>query len=173
MNGAIFFTSKYGSTEQYANWISESTGLPMFNMKDRSAHPSKFDYLILGSPIIYYKVLNHKWIAKNLSGILGKPIVFFTVSGAPAGPKLDGWIADSLPKELISEMHHIALRGRQSPAELTWYDWLMLKIGGLMNKDAEASKEELRGFDFMDHASIEPIISRVRQIQSNMLQSTI
>lgn len=89
MNGAIFFASKYGSTEQYANWISEATGLPVFNVKDANADPSKYDFLVLGCPIIYYKLLNRKWIKRNLANIENKPVILFTVSGAPGGSKLD------------------------------------------------------------------------------------
>ena len=166
MNGAIFFSSKYGSTAQYASWIGEETGLPVFDVKDANANPSQYEFLVLGSPIIYYKVLNHKWVKKNLARFENKPVIFFTVSGAPSGSKLDGWIADSLPATFISQMKHIVLRGRQKPEELTWWDWLMLKIGAMMNKGPEARKQELEGFDFMDKSSIEPILKLVQQFQS-------
>ena len=42
----------------------------------------------------------------------------------------------------------------------------MLKIGALKNRDPEARKQELEGFDFMDKSSIEPIIKLVQQYQS-------
>lgn len=167
MNGAIFFSSKYGSTAQYANWIGEATGLPVFDVKDNNADPSKYDFLILGSPIIYYKLSIYKWIKKHLSIIEDKPIFFFSVSGAGAGPKLDGWIADSLPQFLISKMKHVALRGRQIPAELTLYDRMMLIIAGLKNPDPVARKEELQGFDYMDKTSIEPILRLVEQFRQS------
>ena len=165
MNGAIFFSSKYGSTAQYANWIGEATGLPVFNVKNKKTNLTKYDFLILGSPIIYYKLLNHKWIKANMVSINNKPIIFFTVSGAPAGPKLDKWFANSIPKHLISKIKHVALRGRQCPKELTWFDRLMLIIGGLKNPDPIARKEELKGFDYMDKSSIKPILELVEQFQ--------
>jgi len=165
MTGAIFFSTKYGSTAQYANWIGEATGLPVFNVKDANSDLSNYDFLILGSPIIYYKLSIHKWVKRHLVSLNNKPIIFFSVSGAPAGSKLDGWIADSLPENFISKMHHVALRGRQIPEQLTWYDRMMLKIGGLANKDPEARKEELEGFDYMDKSSIEPILKLVQKFQ--------
>ncbi len=171
MTGAIFYSSKYGSTEQYANWIGEATGLPVFNVKDANIDPSKYDFLILGSPIIYYKLSIRKWVKRHLVSIDSKPIIFFSVSGAPAGPKLDGWIADSLPENFISKMNHVALRGRQIPEELTWYDRMMLKIGALTNKDPEARKQELKGFDFMDKSSIEPILKLAQQFQLSEVPS--
>jgi len=139
----------------------------VFNVQDAGTDPGKYDFLILGSPIIYYKLSIHKWVKRHLRSIENKPIIFFSVSGAGAGAKLDGWIADSLPKSIVSKMKHIALRGRQIPEQLTWYDRMMLKIGGLMNEDPEARDQELNGFDFMDQSSIEPLLKLVEQFQSS------
>ena len=171
MNGAIFYSSKYGSTAQYATWISEATGLPVFNVKDANADPSKYDFLVLGTPIIYYKLHNRKWMIRNWPAIENLPIIFFTVSGAPAGAKLDRWFAQSLPEYITSKLKYVALRGRQKPEELSLYDRLMLKIGAMNNKDPQARKEELEGFDYMDKSSIEPIIRLVEQFQSRAVPS--
>jgi menaquinone-dependent protoporphyrinogen IX oxidase len=165
MKGAIFFSSKYGSTAQYADWIAEATGLPVYDIKEGNADPTKYDFLILGSPVIYYKLTIHKWVKKNVTKLGNKPIIFYSVSGAPAGEKLNGWIADSLPKEFISRMYHVVLRGRQIPSELTWYDRIMMKIGAMANKDPQARKEELKGFDYMDKSGIEPIVDLVGKFQ--------
>jgi len=168
MNGAIFYASKYGSTAEYANWIGEATGLPVFDIKQAKTNPSKYDFLVLGAPIIYYKLLNRKWIKANWPIIKNKPIIFFTVSGAPGGDKLNGWIANSnLPKNMISKMKHVALRGRQIPKELTWFDRIMLKIAAMRNPDPVVSKEEREGFDYMDKSSIEPIIKMINELQSS------
>ena len=108
----------------------------------------------------------------NWSKIEGKPMILFTVSGAPEGDKLNRWIANSdLPKNFISEMKHVALQGRQIPKELTWYDWIMLRIGAMKNKDPQARKEELEGFDYMDKASIQLIIELVQQFKARNLVS--
>jgi menaquinone-dependent protoporphyrinogen IX oxidase len=165
MNGAIFFSSKYGSTAQYANWIGQATGLPVYDVIYNNADLSEYDFLVLGSPIIYYKLSIHKWVKRNLIRLAYKPIIFFSVSGAGAGSRLDEWIADSLPEDFISRMYHVALRGRQIPKQLSWYDWTMLKIAALANKDPEARKQEFEGFDFMDKSSIEPILKLVGQLQ--------
>jgi menaquinone-dependent protoporphyrinogen IX oxidase len=166
LKGAVFFASKYGSTKQYANWIAEATDLPVFDINKTKTNLSKYDFLVIGSPIIYYKLLNRKWMKANSAIIVKKPTILFTVSGAPAGVKLDGWIANSdLPSNLISKMKHVALLGRQIPKELTLFDRIMLKIAGLKNPDPKAKKEELFGFDYMDKSSIAPIIKLVQQLQ--------
>ena len=167
MSGAIFFSSKYGSTAQYANWIGQETGLPVYYVIYNNADLLKYDFLVLGSPIIYYKLSIHKWVKRHLARLADKPIIFFSVSGAAAGSRLDGWIADSLPEDFIARMHHVALRGRQIPEQLSFYDRMMLKIAGMANKDPVARKQEFEGFDFMDKTSIAPILKLVGQLQQS------
>lgn len=102
MKGAIFFASKYGSTAQYAHWIAQRMNLPTFDVKDSDADPSQYDFLVIGSPVLYDRVLARKWVKKNLASLVNRPIIFFTVTGAPAGPKLDKWIANTLPASFVS-----------------------------------------------------------------------
>lgn len=167
MKGAIFFSTRYGSTAQYAEWTSQATGLPAFDVNEANADPSEYDFLVLGSPVIYHKLALRKWMERNAAVIQNRPTILFSVSGAGAGPKLDGWMAQSLPAELISHVMQFALRGRQNPGELTWYDRIMLIIGGLKNPDPVAAREEMRGFDFMDKDSIEPIVETARRLKES------
>lgn len=171
MKGAIFYSSKYGSTAQYAEWIREATDLPAFDVDKASSDPSQYDFLVLGSPVLYHKLMFHKWVKNNLAGITARPTILFSVSGAGAGAKLDAWLAGNLPAELVSHMQHVALRGRQDPNDLSWLDRLMLIIGGLTNSDSVAGREELRGFDYMDKLSIKPIVEKVAQLQGKALPS--
>ena len=166
MKGAILYATKYGSTAEYADWIGEATGLPVFNVRRDDVDPVSYDFLILATPVIYYKLLITDWVQQNLSKLEGKPIVMVTVSGAPPGPKLDAWLGDSLPAEFIANAKHIALRGRQVPAELTWFDRAMLLIAAWRNPDPVASKEEREGFDYMDKDSIAPVVVLANEYKS-------
>ena len=165
MTGAIFYSSKYGSTTEYAHWIGEETGLPVHDIRDPWADPTQYDFLVLGSPVIYYKLLIHKWVKKHLDQLMQKQILFFSVSGAPAGSKLDGWMTESFPPEFIEKIHHVGLRGRQIPSQLSWYDRMMLIIASKRNKDPQAAKEELEGFDYMDKSSIAPVVAKIEEMQ--------
>lgn len=166
MKGAVLYATKYGSTAEYAGWIGEATGLPVWNVDDPQADPVEFDFLILATPVIYYKLLITEWVKRNLGALLGKPIVMVTVSGAPPGPKLDAWVGDSLPREFIANVTHIALRGRQIPGELTWFDRAMLIIAAWKNPDPVAAEEELKGFDYMDKSSIAPVVALAKDYVS-------
>ncbi len=173
MKGAIFYASKYGSTAQYAKWISEATGLPVFDVKSEYADPMNYDFLVLGSPILYYKLLNRRWIESHWSKIKNKPMILFSVSGAGAGNKLDGWISNSdLPLSFTLKVKHVALKGRQIPEELSFYDRVMLRIAAMKNPDPQASKEEREGFDYMDKNSIEPVVKLIQELQSKKVEKT-
>ncbi len=164
--GAIFFSGQYGSTAQYAEWIGEATGLPVFTVNDSNADPANYDFLLLGSSVIVHKLLIRKWVKRHLTDIEHKPVILFTVSGAPAGLKLDSWIAASLPEHLITRAHHVALRGKLDHDEISWWVKLILRIGAWMNDDPDAREDELKGFDYMDESSIEPILTLVEQLGS-------
>lgn len=166
MNGAIFFSGQYGSTAQYAQWIGEATGLPVFDIKDRDADPSRYDFVVLGSSVVIYKLTIRKWLKKHLAEIEDKPVVLFTVSGAPAGADLDDWVANSVPEHLVARMDHVALQGRLDIKAMSWWTRLLLRIGAWQNDDPEEKKHELEGFDFVDQSAIEPITELVQQLQT-------
>ncbi len=165
MSGAIFFSGKYGSTEQYAKWISEATGLPVFDTKDARADPSKYRYLILGSSILFFRLSNRKWVRANLSKLNGRSKILFSVSGAGPSKKLDRWVSNSIPADLLSQMQHVALRGKLDHTKVSWWLRAILWVGSLFNPDPDASKDERYGFDYMDKSSIEPIVGLVEQFK--------
>ncbi len=166
MKGAILYTTKYGSTAEYASWIGDATALPVHDVRCDDVDPEDYEFLILATPVIYYKLLITDWVQKNLSKLEDKPIVMVTVSGAGSGPKLDAWVGDSLPAKFVAGVKHIALRGRQIPAELSWFDRAMLLIAAWRNPDPVASKEEREGFDYMDRGSITPIVALANEYKA-------
>ncbi|MDX5584811.1 MAG: hypothetical protein QNK20_07740, partial [Aureibaculum sp.] len=62
MKGAIFFTGKFGSTQQYAHWISEYTSFPVFNLNQENPDPTDYDLLVLGSSIMISRPTIKKWL---------------------------------------------------------------------------------------------------------------
>ena len=166
MNGAIFYSGRYGSTAQYSQWISEATGLPALSVDDAGADPSRYDFLVLGSSIVFYRATIRGWVRRHAATLATRPIILFTVSGAPAGPKLDGWVAKSFPGDLLSRVDHVALQGRLDHDDVSWWLKVILKAGALMNRDRQASEEEMRGFDHMDRSSIQPILELVERYKA-------
>ena len=167
MKGAIIFSGKYGSTEQYAKWISEATGLPTFNIKQSDLDLTQFDYFVLGSSILYFKLSIRHWVRSNISEIEGKTKILFSVSGAGPGEKLDQWVANSLPSSFLSNLKHIGLRGKLDHSKVSWWIKMILYIGSLFNSDQEGSKDEKHGFDYMDKESIAPIVQLIKEMEQS------
>lgn len=171
--GAIFFTGKYGSTRQYAQWLSEATGLPVFDLNKDAPNPDDYDFLILGSSIIVMKPTISKWLNANGSQIQDKPVLLYTVSGTePGHPNLQKWLRSSLPPEIMENVIYVPLRGRLNMKTLPWLVRISLKIAALMERDTKAKKRMREGFDFMDQSSIAPIVQWVADIQNKLNETT-
>ena len=164
MRGAVLFATKYGSTAEYAGWIGDAADLPVFDVRNDDVDLSDFDFLILATPVIYYKLLITDWVQEHLFDLESKKIIIVTVSGAAPGPKLNAWVGDSLPADFLANATHIGLRGRQVPSELSWFDRAMLVFAAWRNPDPVASEEELKGFDYMDKSSIAPVVELARDL---------
>ncbi len=169
MKGAIFFSGKYGSTEQYAKWIGEAIGFPVFNIEDKNADPSQYDFIILGSSVQYFRLTMSKWLRVNFAKLKGKAKILFSVSGAGPGDELEKWIAGSIPSGKLSEIKHVGLRGRLDHSKVSWWVRQLLWIGSLFNTDPQARKEERYGFDYVDKDSIKPIIDLVEQSNTTVV----
>ena len=165
MRGAIYYATKYGSTGQYAHWISVATELPVHDIAKDAPDLSDYDFLVIGCPVLYHRLMFHKWVKRNAAIIKSKPTILFTVSGAGPGSKLDDWIASSLPADVVLHVRHFALKGRQDPKKLTFMDRTMLIIAGLLNRDKSVARDELQGFDYMDKSSIAPIVEHIERLK--------
>ena len=87
MNGAIFYSGRYGSTEEYSQWISEETGLPAFHIDDPRGDPTRYDFVVVGSSVVFYKATIRDWVKERWPELKDRLAVLFTVSGAPPGPR--------------------------------------------------------------------------------------
>ena len=46
---------------------------------------------------------------------------------------------------------------------MSWWLRLVLKMGALMNRDADASHDEMHGFDYVDRTTIGPIVEAIQR----------
>lgn len=167
MNGAIVYSGQYGSTAQYAQWISETTGLPSFDLKKENPDPSNFDFLVLGSSIFIGKLTICNWVKTNWNRFKDVPLMLYSVSASgPENAEFQNWIDNSLPKEMIERMKFVSLPGRLDVNRVSWWTKLLLKVGAMGEKDPNAKKRMLAGFDDMDKSSITPIVEWIRQFET-------
>ena len=159
MKAAIIYTGKFGSTRQYANWLGEATGLPVFNLRENPPEPWNYDLLILGTSIILGKPTIAPWMKKNWPMLWGRKLLLYSVSGtAPGHPDLHTWMQRHLGKEILSQVEYVPLRGRLDLDEMPWLIRIMLKLAAKASRDPETKKRMSDGFDYMDRKSLNPIL---------------
>lgn len=166
LRGAVLYHGKHGSTRQYAEWIAEETGLPLFDLEHSRLDPDFYDYLVLGSAVYIGRLFMRKWLMQNWEALRDKPVLLFSVSGtAKDDPEFEEIKENSLPGEMWEELTFYPLRGRLNPGKLSWFLRMMLKFAGRMQKNPEARERMTRGFDFVDREAVRPIIEWVDRVE--------
>src|SRR5437588_7827730 len=88
MNGIIIYQGKYGATQQYAQWLSDSLHLSFIEAGTvTSAMLADHDLVILGSSVYVGKMVIAKWLKRNLAALAKKKILLFIVCATPAADK--------------------------------------------------------------------------------------
>ncbi|HOJ65353.1 MAG TPA: flavodoxin domain-containing protein, partial [Spirochaetota bacterium] len=124
MKGIIVHCGQYGSTEQYAKWISEESKLQAFSVKDiKSKDLPNYDFFILGTSVIAYKFLIAKWIIKNWHILKNKKIFLYVVSGTqPEEISLfNKYKNNSFNKEIQENIKFYYFGGRQIFKKLPFF----------------------------------------------------
>jgi hypothetical protein len=164
MRLAICYAGKFGSTRQYAQWLAEATGAPVFDLGREDPDLTDYDALILGSSIIVMKPTIKDWLTDNWPRLRDKHVLLFTVSGTePGHPNLDRWLHNHLPAEILDSVDYVPLRGRLHIPELPWLVRTSLWIGSLIESDPMAKRRMREGFDFMDRSSLDLILEWVEK----------
>ena len=173
MKAAIIYSGKYGSTRQYADWLREETGIPVFPALKKVPDLADLDFLILGSSIVVGAPTLKKWLFRHWDAIRHKPVLLFTVSGTePGHPDLISWLNIHLSPEMLAHFKYVPLRGRLEVKALPWWVRTLLKLAARMSKDPEAGRRMIEGFDYMDRDSLKPILDWIAARQRARRQET-
>ena len=150
MKGLVIYKGKYGATRQYAEWISESLGIPA--MDGNNVHGkdlAAYNFVVLGSSIYFGKLLLGKWLKKNVSFLHNKKIFIFSVSGTPTDQiqVLQSCIESSVPAQIRGNMEVYFFPGRLNIKKLSLFHYAMLKVGAWLTKDPAVKKRMLTECD--------------------------
>ncbi|MFX1412172.1 MAG: flavodoxin domain-containing protein [Promethearchaeota archaeon] len=129
MSGIVVYRSSTGSTKQYADWIHEETGFPVYDSRDKGIPWDGADTVVIGSPILANKPMLAGWVEKHWDRMKGKRVALFTTSGAdPADAPVKEWIEKALPEPIRSEIRAFPLPGRFDYARLRGLGKVMIWI---------------------------------------------
>lgn len=174
MKAVVVYKSKYGSTKQYADWISEALVCDVFEAKNVSIDDlKKYDTIIYGGGL-YGEVINGvSLVTKNFNILSDKKIIIYTTGitpldcrdyydklvldknfkeGVPGNVKVFNFLGKMVVSEL-SLVHRTAIKtlkkimsGKENPSEM---EKLLIELC-----DADG--------DFTDKAEIKELLAYVK-----------
>ena len=168
MKGLIVYATSYGTTQQYAQWIAEETGVETRNYKKvTDADLQGADFLIIGSMVLAHRLFLTKWLTAKEALLQGKTLFFYSVSGAKPGDKELEDIFDTLPESLLKGAKTYRFGGKMRFQELSGFHKLLMRIGTLIEKDPETKAEMKRDMKVAkDNVSRDYIAPLVRDVKA-------
>jgi len=167
MMGVVIYKSKYGATAQYAQWISASLKLPLFEIDELDYYNlNKYDFIVLGSSVYIGKLLIKKWLKNNLAEICNKKIFLFVVCSMPLDQKdkLDSYITASVPAEIRNRCNIFFLPGKLKIQGLSFVDNFMLKMGARLAKSKAEKKSMLTDYNEVKKENVTKLINALNKI---------
>jgi menaquinone-dependent protoporphyrinogen IX oxidase len=164
MTGTVYYLTKYGSTGDYARWLSEATG---FELRDIRKGPriGPENVVVIGSFLMVGKVGAAGWIKKNWPDLKGRQVVFFSVGSSKIGtPDREDIITRSLPKDILDGMKVFHLPGRIDHSKLGWFTSRMFKSFAKYEKDENERKRAVEGYDDVKKELLEPVVAYIKSL---------
>ena len=173
MKIAVVYQSKYGSTKQYATWLSEELNATLLERK--SVKPQEllaYDLVIYGGGLYASGIAGVDLVTKNPCNKL----IIFTVGAAnPVTTDYSEIINKNIPQQLQSKCKIFHLRGMLDYEKLNLVHRGMMAMMKKMTVDKKANEEfsdEDNAFvdtygkkaDFTDKAAIKPIVDYVKTL---------
>lgn len=170
MNALVVYTSKYGSTKQYAEWIAEELGCEAKPAAAVSAADlAAADKVICGGYLHMGKIIGAEFLTNHWDVLQQKSVLFFSVAAASQHvQERTTWYENSVPGHIRVNVPHFPLRGRAQ--DLDFGDRLLVAVPRTMlqlrywMKHDPADKAAIDGFkpfDAVNRAALRPLIAHV------------
>jgi menaquinone-dependent protoporphyrinogen IX oxidase len=175
---AVIYQSHYGTTRQYAAWITEELSADLMERREVSPDTlSKYDCVVYGGGLYAGGILGAGLVAKNPC----KNLVVFTVGLAdPETTDYAAILSKNFPEGSHKPLRTFHLRGAIDYKKLKLVHRVMMatlkKMVGRkpVSKRSAEQDEFIRTYggaiDFIDRETIAPLISYVREIASQDVQ---
>jgi menaquinone-dependent protoporphyrinogen IX oxidase len=168
MPGAIYYKTKYGSTGDYARWLSEEVG---FELKDIRKKPEigSEPVIVIGSSLMMGKVTAKDWIIKNMEKMNGRKLVFFCVGSSKIGSQeREDILTRSLPKDILAGMKIFHLPGRIDHKRLGFFMSRLMKRFAKYEKDEVERKRAIEGYDDVKKENLAPMVAYIQGLDRSI-----
>lgn len=168
---AVVYKSKYGSTKQYAQWISEELGADLCTVEEAKKKSfDAYDTIIFGGSINAGGIKGIEFLKKNMKAFGGKRIIAFAV-----GLNVDDEknMQDCREINFVKKLADIPcyfLPGAYDPAVVSGFDKKLMGIvkkmaasGAQTDPAARALVDAIeKGANFIDRDRLEPLLEAVK-----------
>ena len=170
MKGIILFTSKYGATRRYADWLAEATGFDCIETKKAKIEDVKqYDAIILGGGIYASRISGLSFLKKNIGRLQDKKIIVFCDGASPFDEKAFQQIVDYNLKGALAGLPCFYCRGAWDTDRMNFADrnlcrLLQKVVAKKKPEDYEVWEKALmeagnQTCDWTDKSYIEPILA--------------
>ena len=112
MKGIILYTSKYGATKRYADWLAAESGFDCIETKNAKIEDViQYDAIILGGGIYASGISGLSFLKKNIEKLQGRKIIIFCDGASPFDEKAFQQIIDYNLKGSLSGLPCFYCRG--------------------------------------------------------------
>ena len=173
MKGIILYTSKYGATKRYADWLAEETGFECIETKKAKINDViQYDTVVLGGGIYAGGIAGISFLKKNMDKLGGKKVVIFCNGASPYDETLFGKIK---ARNLKGNMESLPCFYLQGAFDMKSMKFLDRKLCGMLQKSVAKKKpEEMEVWekalfeagdskcDWTDKENLAPVIEALR-----------
>ena len=165
MKTLVVYSSRHGSTAQYAQWIAEDLGVSALPIQKAGRQDLEgAEQLVIGSSVQIGKLTISSWLQSHWASLQGKKLVFFSVSGTKPEEteKIGEIFSKSMTDEMQGQMKRFSLLGRMRMDDMPRIIRWMMKNASRMEKDPEKKANMMAEFDGVKRENVGPVVSAAR-----------
>ena len=172
MKGIILYTSKYGATKRYAEWLAEKTGFDCVETKKAKIEDVKqYDTILLGGGIYASGIAGLSFLKKNITQLREKKVIVFCDGASPYEERAFQQIVAHNLKDSLAGLPCFYCRGAWDPdamslADKTLCRMLQKAVAKKKPEDCEIWEKALleagdQKHDWTDRSYLAPILEAI------------
>ena len=173
MKGIILYTSKYGSTKRYAEWLAEETGFDCVETKKAKIEDVKqYDTILLGGGIYASGIAGLSFLKKNITQLREKKVIVFCDGASPYEERAFQQIVAHNLKDSLAGLPCFYCRGAWDPEAMSLADrtlcrMLQKAVAKKKPEDCEIWEKALleagdQKHDWTDRSYLLPILDAIK-----------
>ena len=172
MKGIILYSSKYGATKRYAEWLAEETGFDCVETKKAKIEDVKqYDTILLGGGIYASGIAGLSFLKKNIAQLREKKVIVFCDGASPYEERAFQQIVAHNLKDSLAGLPCFYCRGAWDPdamslADRTLCRMLQKAVAKKKPEDCEIWEKALleagdQKHDWTDRSYLAPILEAI------------